>query len=50
MAGMSTLTCVLWRIRILMLECEKLNNDDCDTCTENLSLLFRTSILIINLM
>ena len=36
----STLTCVLWRIRILMLECERLKNDDCDTFTYNLSLLF----------
>ena len=34
----SMLTCVLWRIRILMLECERLKNDDCDTCTYNLSL------------
>ena len=34
----STLTWVLWRIRILMLVCERLKNDDCDTCTDNFSL------------
>ena len=26
------------RIRILMLVCERLKNDDCDTCTDNFSL------------
>ena len=44
----STLTCVLWRIRILMLGCERWNNDDCDTCRDNLSLFVFRGLISIN--
>ena len=33
----SMLTCMLWRIRILMLGCQRLKNDDCDRCTDDFS-------------
>ena len=44
----SALMCVLKRIRILRLGCERLKNDYCDTCTDNLSLFVFRGLVSIN--